>query len=136
MTTYVAVIHKDKDSAYGVSFPDCPGCFSAGDTMAEAVRNAVEALRTWAEAMTSEGHDVPAPRDLDKVLVDPDVIADLAEGATTMLIPMLAEFAPRKPYTIKMAADLMTTVDVQAKARGMTRSAFLAKAAQDKIAAG
>ena len=41
---YVAVIDKDTDSAYGVRFPDLPGCFSAADTFDEIMQNAIEAL--------------------------------------------------------------------------------------------
>ena len=41
---YVAVIEKNTDSAYGVRFPDLPGCFSAADTVDEVMRNAIEAL--------------------------------------------------------------------------------------------
>jgi predicted RNase H-like HicB family nuclease len=37
---YIALIHKDHDTSYGVSFPDVPGCVSAGDTFEEAVDNA------------------------------------------------------------------------------------------------
>ena len=48
MTTYFAFVHKDEDSAYGIVFPDVPGCFSAGDTFEQAVRNAAEALRLGA----------------------------------------------------------------------------------------
>ena len=50
MTTYFAIIHEDRDSAVGVVFPDLPGCFSAGDTLDEAVANAHAALRLYAEA--------------------------------------------------------------------------------------
>jgi predicted RNase H-like HicB family nuclease len=42
--TYIALIHKDADSLYGVSFPDLPGCFSAGDTLEETVANARESV--------------------------------------------------------------------------------------------
>ena len=34
---YIALVHKDKDTSYGVSFPDVPGCISAGDTFEEAM---------------------------------------------------------------------------------------------------
>jgi predicted RNase H-like HicB family nuclease len=44
MTAYVALIHKDPDSDYGVSFPDLPGCVSAGSTLDEAIALAHEAL--------------------------------------------------------------------------------------------
>lgn len=39
------VIRKDPDSCYGVEVPDVPGCFSAGDTFEEAVKNAIEAIQ-------------------------------------------------------------------------------------------
>lgn len=34
--TYPIIIHNDKDSDYGVTVPDLPGCFSAGTTPDEA----------------------------------------------------------------------------------------------------
>ncbi len=33
---YIALVHKDKDTSYGVSFPDVPGCISAGETFVRA----------------------------------------------------------------------------------------------------
>jgi len=44
MPGYIALVHKDEGTSYGVSFPDVPGCISAGDTFEDAVANAVEAL--------------------------------------------------------------------------------------------
>jgi predicted RNase H-like HicB family nuclease len=44
MPHYIALVHKDSDSCYGVSFPDVPGVFTAGDTIDEAMRNAVKVL--------------------------------------------------------------------------------------------
>ena len=41
---YIAYLHKDRDSDYGVSFPDFPGCITAGRTLDEASRLAGEAL--------------------------------------------------------------------------------------------
>jgi hypothetical protein len=45
MTHYIALIHKDPDSCYGVSFPDIPGVFTAGDTIEEGMQQAAEVLR-------------------------------------------------------------------------------------------
>ncbi len=36
MASYIAAVHKDPDSVFGVSFPDFPGCITAGDTIDEA----------------------------------------------------------------------------------------------------
>ena len=44
MAGYIALVHKDAGTSYGVSFPDVPGCVSAGDTFEDAVANAGEAL--------------------------------------------------------------------------------------------
>jgi predicted RNase H-like HicB family nuclease len=29
---FIAVVHKDPDSAFGISFPDLPGCFSSAES--------------------------------------------------------------------------------------------------------
>ena len=36
MRPYIALIHKEPNSDYGVSFPDLPGCVTAGTTIDEA----------------------------------------------------------------------------------------------------
>jgi len=56
---YIALIHKDKDSAYGVSFPDFPGCISAGDTFDEVMAMGKEALGFHAEGMLEDGQELP-----------------------------------------------------------------------------
>ena len=73
MTHYIALIHKDVDSCYGVSFPDVPGVFAAGDTIDEAIRKAGEVLE-FAAADWSElsGDKFPAPRTIDELRAAPD----------------------------------------------------------------
>jgi predicted RNase H-like HicB family nuclease len=44
MRPYIALIHKETASCFGVSFPDLPGCVSGGDTLDEARAMAAEAL--------------------------------------------------------------------------------------------
>jgi len=78
---YVAVIEKEPDSAFGVWFPDVEGCFSAGDTLEEAVVNAAAALRQHTEALESAGRHLPVPRSADEVLRDDDVRAAVKNGA-------------------------------------------------------
>jgi predicted RNase H-like HicB family nuclease len=46
----IAIEIGDEKSAYGVVVPDLPGCFSAGDTLDEAISNAEEAILAWMEA--------------------------------------------------------------------------------------
>jgi predicted RNase H-like HicB family nuclease len=78
---YVAVIEKEPDSAFGVWFPDVEGCFSAGDTLEEAVANAAAALRQHTEALESAGRHLPAARTVNEVLHDEDVRATVKDGA-------------------------------------------------------
>ncbi len=51
------VIHKDRQSSYGVTVPDLPGCFSAGDTLDEALDSTHSA--TWS-AVPAEREPTPA----------------------------------------------------------------------------
>lgn len=72
MNPTIAIVHKDKDSAYGMTFPDAPGCFSAADEIDDLFANAAEALELWTDAMREEGFLVPEPRALSQLLVDPE----------------------------------------------------------------
>jgi predicted RNase H-like HicB family nuclease len=58
---FLALIHQEPDSCYGVSFPDLPGCASAGDTFDEALTNAVDALSGHIRLMESDGEATPTP---------------------------------------------------------------------------
>ncbi|MEO0834840.1 MAG: type II toxin-antitoxin system HicB family antitoxin [Cyanobacteria bacterium J06642_3] len=62
---YPIVIHKDPDTAYGVTVPDLPGCFSAGDTMQEAVQNAMEAIECHVEGILIDNEELPIAKDND-----------------------------------------------------------------------
>ncbi len=87
MTQYIALVHKDEGTSYGVSFPDVPGCVSAGDTFEEAVANASEALAGHFAAMRVDGDAIPSPRDFESLKRDPEFIEDSAEAIVTMVAP-------------------------------------------------
>ncbi|MGH6835197.1 MAG: type II toxin-antitoxin system HicB family antitoxin [Methylocella sp.] len=78
MTHYVAIVEEQNGKAFGVWFPDLPGCVSAGDTLDEAMLNAVEALELWAEAMIESGQKIPPPRSLTDLKADSEIAQDLA----------------------------------------------------------
>ncbi len=71
MRGYIAIIHKDPDSDFGVSFPDFPGCITAGKTLDEAHRFAEEALALHLEGMIEDGEVLPEPSTLDAIVADP-----------------------------------------------------------------
>jgi predicted RNase H-like HicB family nuclease len=73
MPHYIALIHKDADSCYGVSFPDIPGVIAAGDTIDEAIRQAAQVLELAAEDWENpDGSTLfPVPRTIDELRSDP-----------------------------------------------------------------
>ena len=133
-THYVAVIEKEKDSAFGVWFPDVEGCFSAGDTLEEAAINAAAALRQHTEAVESAGRRLPVARAVDAVLRDKDVKESLKTGAILFAVPLLADAGRTVRINISLDKALVDQIDSAASARGLTRSAFIARAAREKIA--
>ena len=63
---YLALVHQGKDGAYGVSFPDFPGCVTAGKTLGEVKRLAKEALELHIEGMIEDGEEFPTPTETNK----------------------------------------------------------------------
>jgi predicted RNase H-like HicB family nuclease len=68
---YIAYLYKEKTSDYGVSFPDFPGCTTAGSTLEEARRMAAEALSLHIAGMKEDGERIPQPSTLDDLHGDP-----------------------------------------------------------------
>jgi predicted RNase H-like HicB family nuclease len=85
MSSYIALVHKDEGTSYGVSFPDVPGCISAGDTFEEAVANASEALARHFAAMRADGEAIPTPRNFEELRRDPEFAEDSAGAIVTMV---------------------------------------------------
>jgi predicted RNase H-like HicB family nuclease len=129
---YVAVIEKEPDSAFGVWLPDVEGCFSAGDTVEEAVANAAVALRQHVEAVESAGRRVSPARSIEEVLLEEDVAASVETGAVLFAVPLLADAGRTVRLNISLDKALVDRIDAAA-ARGLARSAFLAQAAREKI---
>ena len=88
MPGYIALVHKDEGTSYGVSFPDVPGCISAGDTFEEAVANAAEALTAHLALMKADGDPVPAPRSFEELKRDRRFVDDSADAIVTVVTPM------------------------------------------------
>ncbi len=80
MPHYVAIVEDaGPETAIGIWFPDLPGCFSAGDSVEEALRNAEEALALYAESIAADGRTLPPPRSIFALRQDPEVAADLKD---------------------------------------------------------
>jgi predicted RNase H-like HicB family nuclease len=91
MAHYIALIHKDPDSCYGVSFPDVPGVFTAGDTIDEAMERAAEVLAFAAEDWADlDGTAFPQPRTIDTLRTDP-AFCEQAIDAVIAAVPLRAD---------------------------------------------
>jgi predicted RNase H-like HicB family nuclease len=95
MPHYVAIVEDaGPEKAVGIWFPDLPGCFSAGDDIDEALRNAQEALVLYAESRAREGRELSAPHTVSVLKNDPEVAADLREQTFALIeLPDAAEHA-------------------------------------------
>ena len=120
-------IHKDTDSLYGVTVPDIPGCFSAGETIEEALSNTREAIVFHLEGMLEDGEAVTvSTRQIEELAQE----ADYA-GATWALIDVDLQRLSLKQtrFNVSWPEYLLARIDAYAEAHHETRSGLLAKAA-------
>ena len=129
MKTYLAVVWPgDRKTAHGVWFPDIPGVFSGADAAADIIRNAIEALELWAE-----DEALPEPSDAQALAARDDVRAELAKGAYLMAVPLIENDTAVVRANVTFERGMLRAIDAEAKARGLTRAAFLANAARHEI---
>ncbi|WP_144143695.1 type II toxin-antitoxin system HicB family antitoxin [Paraburkholderia sp. BCC1884] len=127
----IAIEPGDSQQAFGVVVPDIPGCFSAGDTLEEAYANAKEAIESHLDTLLDEGMPIPERLTLEEHRSNPDFAGFTWGFVTTRNIPALKK-AVR--INISLPEALVQDIDVYARARGMSRSAFLALAAEHEMA--
>jgi predicted RNase H-like HicB family nuclease len=121
---YPIVIEAGDDAtAFGVVVPDLPGCFSAGDTLDEAIKNAEEAAVAWIDATLDAEQDVPPPSTLEAVRANPDY-AGWTFGVINVDPAALDSTSER--VNIILPRRVLLRLDAQAKAHGESRSAFIA----------
>jgi predicted RNase H-like HicB family nuclease len=133
MARYLAIV-DEAGGQFGVIFPDAPGCTAMGATQEEAIDNAIEALAEWAADEADDGRAVPKPRTYLQVLKSKE-FPQLGKGAMIATLPLLHESGKLARANVSMDAGLLASIDEAADARGLTRSAFLASAARDKLKA-
>ena len=126
------VIHKDPDSDYGVTVPDLPGCFSAGDTTDEAFSNAVEAIECHIEGLLEDGDTLPSPGTVERHRAD----ARFSEGVWALVEVDVAKLSGKaKRVNITLPERLLVRIDSFAARNGDTRSGLLAHAALEYVTA-
>lgn len=133
MARYLAII-DEADGKLGAYFPDAPGCVAMGETEEDVIDNATEALSEWAADMVDSGEPLPPPRSYLELLKSGEY--GLGHGGMVASIPLLRETGRPARANISLDSGLLADIDEAAARRGLTRSAFLASAARDKIKAG
>jgi len=132
MTRYFGLI-DGKAGAYGVVFPDLPGCTAMGKTMDEALTNAADALRDWAEVMEDDGRKVSRPRSLEVLRRDPEVKVALKGGAGLATVPLVRETGRPAKANLSIDSGVLSALDEEAKRRNLTRSAFIELLARETL---
>lgn len=120
----VAIEMGTAETAFGVVVPDLPGCFSAGDTLDEALSGGEEAAAAWIDAALDAGKAIPSPSSIDILRKNPEF-----EGWTYSVItvdPALLDDGVER-VNITLPRRVLGRLDAQAKALGETRSGFIAR---------
>ena len=124
------VIHKDESSVYGVTVPDLPGCFSAGDTLDDALSSAQEAIECHVEGLLMDGEPLPA----SKPLQAHQAIETFAAGIWALVDVDMSKLSDKSVrVNITMPARVLAVVDAAASRAGESRSALLTHAALEYI---
>jgi predicted RNase H-like HicB family nuclease len=135
MSRYIGIVDGER-GAYGITFPDLPGCTSMGETVDQVTRNAVEAVRMWVEDTVQDGEPIPEPRAMDDLLRDQEVREQISAGAVFVAVPLLMDLGRPAKANISLDAGLLKAIDEAADAHRLTRSAFIASAVREKIEEG
>lgn len=130
MRPYIALIHKDAGSDFGVSFPDLPGCITAGATLEEARAMAAEALALHLEGLAEDGEAIPEPATIEAIMAERE-----NRDAVAILVDPPKATGRSIRINITLPADVLEAIDRYAEEQGLTRSGFLARAARRDLAA-
>ena len=114
-------------TAWGVVVPDLPGCFSAGDTMEEALIQAEEAVTVWIETILDAGQAMPQPSAIDALRAAHPEFEGWLWGLVKIDPAMLDNTLER--VNISLPRRVLHRLDARARRAGETRSGFIARMA-------
>ncbi|WP_136618455.1 MULTISPECIES: type II toxin-antitoxin system HicB family antitoxin [Mesorhizobium] len=130
MTHYVGIL-DGADDVWGVRVPDLPGCHGGGASPEEAIADVTSAVREWVEARATKHPQLPVSRTVAQLLLEDEL--DTAAGESAVMIPVLIDSGRPVRANLSLDAGLLAAIDEEAGRRGLTRSAFIASAAREKI---
>ena len=126
----IAIEAGDARHAYGVVVPDLPGCFSAGDTLDEALMNAQGAILLHLEGLLDDGKPLPKASNIEQ-LRRKRSFRNWTWAIVDVDMSQIGDKAAR--INITLPQRILRAVDAHARRRGETRSGFLARAALDAM---
>jgi predicted RNase H-like HicB family nuclease len=127
---YPVVVHKDPESDYGVTVPDLPGCFSAGETLDEALQQVVEAIECHLEGLLIDGEPVPSPKSVEYHQSNPDYSGGVWAFVTIDITKLSGK---TRRVNITLPERVLSLMDKYANEHGETRSGFITQAAMEYI---
>lgn len=130
MTHYVGILDGAGD-VWGVRVPDLPGCHGGGATPEAAIIDATSAVREWAETRGAKSFALPEARTVAELLRLGEI--DISEGESAVMIPLVVDSGRPVRANLSLDTGLLAAIDAEASRRGLTRSAFIASAAREKI---
>ena len=123
----VAIEPGTKKHAFGVVVPDLPGCFSAADTLDDAIRQAEVAITTWIDAALDEGQHIPEPSDIATLRHQHPEWNDWFWAVVSINPAALDDTVER--VNISLPRRVLHRLDAAARDAGETRSGFIARMA-------
>ena len=123
----IAIEPGDSTHAFGVVVPDLPGCFSAGDTLDEAMVNAEEAILAWIDAALDGNEAIPVPSSLTGLREEHPEYADWVWAVVGIDPARLDDTVER--VNITLPRRVLARLDAAACAVGETRSGYIARMA-------
>ena len=122
----IAIEPGDEKHAFGVVVPDLPGCFSAGDTIEEAIDNAKEAIELWLEVAIDDGMPVPEPSAIEELRKD-HALRGWLWALVSVDLSQLSDKTER--VNITLPSRVLRRIDAAAKEAGESRSGYIARRA-------
>ena len=120
----IAIELGDETHAFGVVVPDLPGCYSAGDTLDEAIDNAKEAIELWLETVIDDNGAVPEPGSISQHQANAQY-AGWVWAVVPIDLAALSDKAER--VNITLPARVLRRIDAAAKEAGESRSGYIAR---------
>ena len=121
----IAIEPGTDTTAFGVVVPDLPGCFSAGDSLDEAMAGAEEAAAAWIDAALDAGEAIPEPTGLEALRQNAEY-AGWTFGVISLDPALLDDTTER--VNITLPRRVLVRLDALAQAAGESRSGYIARA--------